>query len=81
MIEEDMVVEVQTAEIGEIIEQARGARTLRGLPRPAGLPAGGWYSLQRRILRGGQKATYLMYRWRDPDSDKGSAKSLGRLNK
>ena len=81
MIEEITVVDVETAEIAEVLVKARGARTLRGLPRPKGLPAGGWYSLQQRILRGGEKATYLMYRWRDPDSDKGSAKSLGRLNK
>ena len=80
MIDETTVVEVETAEIAKVVVKACGAHTLLGLTRPPVLPASGWYSLQRRILRGGEKATYLMYRWRDPDSDKGNAKSLGRLN-
>ena len=79
MSDETTVVEIETAEIAEVLERARAVRTLRGLPRPKGLPAGGWYSRQRRRLHDGTEGVYLMYRWRNPDSDTGRAKSLGRL--
>jgi hypothetical protein len=81
MDDENTVVEDgETAEIAEVLEQARTLRTLRGLKRPRGLPAGGWYSRQPRPLKDGARAVYLMYRWRDPESDKNYARSLGRLN-
>lgn len=73
-------VEVTTADIGEILDLARSARSLRGLPRPRGFPADGWYSKQGRTLADGERAVYLMYRWRTLDSNKGKAKSLGRLD-
>ena len=85
MDNETMVVvdamEIETAEIAEVLERARAVRTLRGLPRPKGLPVGGWYSRQRRQLQTGEIATYLFYRWPgEPGSSLGNAKSLGRLN-
>lgn len=81
MDDEITVVETETAEIGEIMKRARAARTLRGLPRPEGLPPGGWYSAQRRKLAGGEVGVYLMYRWQgEPGSAHSKAKSLGRLN-
>ena len=81
IIEQEGVERIKTAEIGEIIDQARAARTLRGLPRPEGLPPGGWYSRQRRKLKSGEIGVYLMYRWHgEPGSARGNAKSLGRLN-
>ena len=84
MIEETTVVEdavqVDTTEIAEIMSQARGRRTLRGLRKPKNLPASGWYSKQPRPLKDGSTGEYLYYRWRDPDSNKGRSMSLGRLN-
>lgn len=69
------------AEIGEVIALARSARTLRSVPRPPrGCPPGGWYSRQKRPLKNGAEAVYLMYIWRDPESDRNHARSLGRLN-
>ena len=79
----------ETAEIAEVLAKARGARTLRGLPRPQGLPAGGWYSRQPRKLTDGSTGMYLFYRWHPrPDEPPGRngrvptkpAKCLGRLN-
>ena len=81
MNDETIAVEVETAEIGEVIELARTSRTLRGLPRPRGFPVGGWYSKQARTLATGERVTYLFYRWPgEPGSSKGKAKSLGRLD-
>ena len=81
IIEQQDTEPIETAEIGEIIERARAARTLRGLPRPKGLPPGGWYSAQRRRLANGERAVYLMYRWYGEDGSSHSpAKSLGRLS-
>ena len=68
------------AEIAEIMSQAAGRRTLRGLRKPKNLPASGWYSKQPRPLQDGSTGVYLYYRWRDPDSNKGRSMSLGRLN-
>lgn len=73
------VVEVEQAEIADVLAMARAGK-LRGLPRPRGLPADGWYSTQARKLATGERALYLFYRWGEPGSSKGTAKSLGRLN-
>lgn len=79
-IEEVVVVEVETAEIADVLAMAMRTGKLRGLPRPRGLPADGWYSTQARTLATGERALYLFYRWGEPGSSKGTAKSLGRLN-
>lgn len=74
------VVEVEQADIADVLGMAMRTGKLRGLPRPRGLPADGWYSTQVRKLATGDDALYLFYRWSEPGSSKGHAKSLGRLN-
>ena len=55
--------------------------SVRGLPRLADLPSGGWYSVQeRRLKTTGQLAAYLMWRWRSSEKNSLKARSLGRLN-
>ncbi len=53
---------------------------LRGLPRPEGFPDCGWYTKQPRLLRNGETAVYLMYRWPAREKDGTRVHSLGRLN-
>lgn len=62
-------------------ERHAAGESMRGLPRPAALPSGGWYSVQvRKLKTGGELVPYLMWRWRDPETDRQKAHSLGRLN-
>ena len=85
-MDEISVVQVETnmIDIDEVVKLAREryarGQNMRGLPKPKGKPADGWYSQQMRTLADGTLGVYLMYRWRLPDSDKGDNCSLGRLN-
>lgn len=82
MSEETTEITIETAPAARVLELARSRYSagmgVRGLPRPEGHPAGGWYSVQRRKLKGGSTAVYLMYRY--CLETRPGAKNLGRLN-
>lgn len=73
-----------TADIAGILDLAAArhaaGRSMRGLPKPAGddLPEDGYWSLQRRTLQDGTRATYLAWRWREHNRLK--ARNLGRID-
>lgn len=67
-----------TAPVAGILDLARERKSPRGLPRPAGLEPGGWYSVQKRTLRDGTSASYLTWRW--CDGHRLRAVSLGRID-
>lgn len=71
-----------TAPVAGILDLARelhaAGRHVRGLPRPAGLEPGGYYSVQRRTLRDGTHASYLAWRWRE--GNRLRAANLGRID-
>lgn len=58
----------------DVLDQARQRTTIRGLPRPAGQPAGGYYQVMRRP----PARVYLYWRWRDGTRLRG--KCLGRID-
>lgn len=66
--------------ITEARQRYRATRRVRGLRKPDGAPDGAWWSVQRRKLRGGKSAAYLMLRWRNPETGGPTVRSLGRLD-
>jgi len=73
LTQNDQAPEIATAPADEVLELARARPTVRGLPRPEGLPVAGWYSVQKRAgLR------YLFYRWHN-DAGAVVTRSLGPL--
>lgn len=67
-----------------ILAEARQRYTagvsVRGLRRPHDAPDAAWWTVQRRKLRGGERAAYLMLRWRNPETGGPTVRSLGRLD-
>ncbi len=60
--------------VDDVLVLARERESARGLPRPIGLPPGGWYSIQ--VRRKGLR--YLFWRWVD-EQGRNRSRSLGRL--
>lgn len=71
--EPDELADLPTAPVDEVLALARASSSVRGLPRPEGLPLEGWYSVQQRA-----GFRYLYYRWHN-DAGQVQTRSLGRL--
>lgn len=66
-----------SAILAAALERYSAGRSMRGLPRLAGLAQGGWWAVATRPLAQGGTAHYLTWRWREKNRYRSHA--VGRL--